>query len=76
MSEHTLIAGFTYCSVYPNHDEFSSWPTEVGYADIGTKSLGNRKAPPSRESWNELGDETVSVGTIKAFKTKLGHMGY
>ena len=23
------------------------------------------------EDWNELGDEIVSVGTIKAFKTKL-----
>src|SRR6218665_883494 len=28
------------------------------------------------EDWNELGDETVSVGTIKAFKTKLGQIGY
>jgi len=28
------------------------------------------------EDWNELGDETVSVGTIRDFKTTLGQMGY
>jgi len=28
------------------------------------------------EDWNELGDETISVGTIRDFKTKLGHMRY
>src|SRR6218665_4051167 len=28
------------------------------------------------EDWNELGDETVSVETMKAFKTKLGQIGY
>jgi len=55
-----------------------TYKSEVDYEDTGTKVFRKSEGAIKQrffsskvvEDWNELGDETVSVGTIRDFKPK------